>query len=224
MENYYMSKAYKRSRKRRSDYLDKTEKHSKLRWWMIPSTILVIAIIVFVVISLATAVDGRAIANIELIAWPEKLVYYIGDKPSYTGLELGITLYDGTEYIVGPEECEFSGFNSEFAEEEQHITVTYKEHTFSFTVTIKEVPHLISPLKKISLVTLPQTEYKVGDRLSVENGVLLLEYEDGHTQRIRLEYSHIYNFTTDKPGTHTISVKIMENGYLVTCTYQITVE
>ena len=59
--------------------------------------------------------------------------------------------------------------------------------------------------------------------MDVEDGVLLLEYEDGSTRRIRLDYNHVYGFSTKTPGTFTITVKLREDGFLATCTYEITV-
>ena len=147
----------------------------------------------------------------------------MGEEPSYTGLTITTTLNDGTSFTEGPEACTFSGFNSEFAKEEQVITVKYKEHTFVYTITIKEPVRPVSPLKSVTLESMPKTEYKVGDWMNVNDGVLLLEYEDGSTRRIELEHKHVYGFSTDAPGTFTLTIKVHEDGYLVTCTYQITV-
>ena len=208
---------------RRNEFRDSESKKSKFRWWFIPLGILLIAAVVILVSTLKSTANGSKIAGVAISKLPDKLVYYIGEKPSYTGLEITTTYNNGNSFTVGPEACTFSGFDSEFAEEEQQITVTYGEHTFVYTVTVKEPVRPFSPLKSISLESLPKTEYKVGDWLSVENGVLVLSYENGTTRRIRLEYGHIYGFSTEKTGTYTITVKLREDGYLATCTYQIKV-
>ncbi len=222
-----MRNNYNRSRRRRSergDWYDGGKKKSKFRWWMVPLAIVLVIATVVIVNSTRSAAHGKMVSSVAISSLPEKLVYYIGEEISYTGLEITTTLNNGTSFTEGPEACTFSGFNSEFAEEEQRITVTYGEHKFVYTVTIKEPVRPLSPLTSISLEALPKTEYKVGDGLSVENGVLLLTYKDGFTRRIRLEYGHIYDFSTEKAGSFTITVKLREEGYLATCTYQITVE
>lgn len=223
-----MRNNYNRNRRRRSERGDwsdsETKKKKKFHWWIIPIVLVAIAIVVIVSGNLIRTADGNRIMGVSISKLPDKLVYYVGEKFSSKGLEITTTLNNGTSYTEGPETCTFSGFNSEFAEEEQQIFVSYGDRTFVYTITIKEPPRPFSPLKTISLETLPKTDYKLGDWLSVEDGVLLLTYEDGFTRRIRLEYGHIYDFSTEKPGTFTITVKLREDGYLATCTYQITVE
>ena len=167
--------------------------------------------------------NSNEILSVSMSSLPTKLVYYVGEEPSYTGFAVTTQFSNGTEFTEGPEACTFSGFNSEFPVKEQEITVTYGEHTFIYTVEIKERPRPFSPLTKISLESLPKTEYKVGDGMNVNNGVLLLEYEDGSTRRIRLEHKYVYDFSTDTPGVFTVTVKYREDGILQTCTYEITV-
>ena len=196
----------------------------KFKWWMLIPLVLVFAAVMAVITNNAISVEkGNEVSQVAISSLPTKLVYYVGEQPSYTGFEITTTLNNGTKFTEGPEACTFSGFNSEFAQEEQHITVKYKEHTFVYTITIKEPVRPFSPLKSVTLESMPKTEYKVGDWMNVNDGVLLLEYEDGYTRRIRLEHKHVYGFSTDTPGTFTLTVKVHEDGYLVTCTYDITV-
>lgn len=75
----------------------------------------------------------------------------------------------------------------------------------------------------VSIKTMPKTEYKVGDYLSIEGGVLLLHYDDGSTREVVLDYYHIEGFSSKEPGTYTLTVKYVEDGFLATCTYEITV-
>lgn len=218
-----MRRNYHKKNNRRYSYSGNGKSGLSFKWWMIPVALLVIAVIAAAVHFTTKSVNGNVVSNVAISSMPNKLVYYVGEQFSSTGLTITTTLNNGTTFTEGPETCTFSGFNSEFAQEEQQITVKYKEHTFVYTITIKEPPRPFSPLKSISLETLPKTEYKVGDWMSVENGVLLLTYEDGSTRRIRLDYNHIYDFDTRKAGTYTITVKYREDSYLATCTYNITV-
>lgn len=193
------------------------------KWMIIPIVFILMIVIPVVVFIIKNNAHKHDVNQVAISSLPTKLVYYVGEQPSYTGLAITTTYNDGTSITEGPEACTFSGFNSEFPEEEQLITVTYGEHTFVYTITIKEMVRPFSPLEKISLESLPKTEYKVGDWLNVNDGVLIVEYEDGTTRRIRLEHNHIYNFSTESPGEFTITVKYVEDGYLATCTYDITV-
>ena len=204
--------------------LDKPKRGLIFRWWMLIPIVLVFVVVIAVITNNAiSTAKGNEISYVAISSLPTKLVYYVGEQPSYTGLAITTTFNDGTEFTEGPEACTFSGFNSEFAVEEQRITVKYKEHTFVYTITIKEPVRPFSPLRSVTLESMPKTEYKVGDWMNVNDGVLLLEYEDGSTRRIRLEHKHVYGFSTDNPGTFTLTVKVHEDGYLATCTYEITV-
>ena len=221
-KNHYMKSM--KSAKRYSAYAGGNNKKSlKFLWWLIPAVLALIVAVVAIVMSVKSTESGKQVSQVSISTLPNKLVYYIGEEPSYTGLTITTTLNNGMTFTEGPEACTFSGFNSEFAQEEQKITVKYKEHTFVYTVTIKESVRPSANLTKISLVNLPKTEYKVGDWLNVNDGVLLLEYDDGSTRRIQLEHRYVYDFSTDTPGNFTLTVKLREDGILMTCTYDITV-
>ena len=203
---------------------DLFKKDFKFKWWMLIPAVVILAIVIAVVsIGAAESAYDKQVSHVAITSLPEKLVYYVGEEPSYTGLTITTTLNDGTSFSEGPEACTFSGFNSEFPELEQRITVTYGEHTFVFNVDIKERPNPVDTLKSVSLKTLPKTEYKVGDALSVGGGIILVEYEDGSTKEIQLKYGHVSGFSTEVAGNFTITVFVEEGGVLATCTYQITV-
>lgn len=212
----------------RSSRSDRPEKKGRRKKWMYISIILVAvlvvsAIVTAVIINARRNEHGRQVSQVAISSLPTKLEYYVDEQPSYTGLTITTLLNNGTSFAEGPEACTFSGFDSRFAVSRQDIYVTYGEHIFVFSITIKERPRPFSPLTKISLETLPKTEYVAGDWLNVDDGVLLLEYENGSTRRIRLEPYMIYGFSAKNEGTFTITVKLREDGYLATCTYEITV-
>lgn len=207
-----------------SDHDEKGPFKFEFKWWMLIPLVLVFAAVMAVITNNAiSAAKGNEVSQVAISSLPDKLVYYVGEEPSYTGLIITTTLNNGTSFTEGPEACTFSGFNSEFAELEQRITVTYGEHTFVFTVDIKERPRPVATLKSISLKTLPKTEYKVGNALSVSGGIILVEYNDGSTREIQLKYGHISGFSTEVAGNFTITVLVEEGGILATCTYNITV-
>ena len=219
----------RRNEFRDSSFSDSKSKKFRFRWWFIPLGLVLIAATVILITTLSSVSGGNQIATVSITKLPTKREYTMGEKFSYTGLEITTTLNNGNSFTEGPENCKFSGFDSKFAQEEQPITVTYtdstgKEHTFVYTVTIKRPVRPFSPLASIELVSLPKTDYHVGEPLSVEKGELLLTYEDGSTFPLKLEYFHIYGFSTERPVQGlTVTVKVREDGYLQTCTYTINV-
>ena len=53
--------------------------------------------------------------------------------------------------------------------------------------------------------------------------MLTLQYDDGTTKDIEMEIDYIYGFNTSAPGTYEVTVKYVEDGFLATATYTITV-
>ena len=225
MRKNIRNNSFKKNAKKISRPVDDSKKGLQFKWWMLIPIILILVVAIVLVVNNAKQTEhGNQVSQVAISSLPNKLVYYIGEQPSYAGLTITTTLNNGMTFTEGPEACTFSGFNSEFAVEEQKITVTYGEHTFVYTVTIKEPIKPFSPLTGVSLETLPKTEYKVGDWLDVNGGVLLLEYEDGSTRRIKLEDKHVYDFSSDQATDKlTLTVKVREDGFLATCTYDIKV-
>lgn len=220
-----MRKSYKMKRNKHYAYTNKTEKKSAFRrwWWTIPVAIALVIAVIVIVNSVKTTSDGKTVSSVSISSLPDKTVFYVGEQPSYKGFAVTTTLNNGTTFTEGPEACTFSGFDSRFAVKNQEIVVTYGEYVFTYNIEIKELPRPLIPLEEISLKVMPKTEYKVGETMNISDGIILLQYEDGSSREIRLKYSHIYDFSTAEAGVFTVSVIVEENGYLATCTYEITV-
>ena len=108
----------------------------------------------------------------------------------------------------------------------QVITVKYKDFTDTFTITIfdkAQEPPADSLFIGMEFKTKPKTQYKVGETLSVEGGVLLKKYENGTTEEMALTDDMVIDFTSKKPGTYNVTVSYMEDANLVEITYKITV-
>ena len=176
--------------------------------------------------------DGNNISDIFISSMPQNTTYYIGDeRADYSGLKLGITLKNGNTYYVeyseeNASEFIFRGFDSSAYNEEQTITVTYKGYDRVFKISILERPQATPILSKISLETLPKTEYKVGEWLDTTGGVILLEYKNHASLRVNLMNKDVYGWEEayeGGPGTYTLTVIYVENGVLAQTTYTITV-
>ena len=165
---------------------------------------------------------------------PEKTTYYVGESLSYHGLKLTVTLSSGTVLDLDITNCQITGFDSS-TPGNQSITVKYNDLKATFDVLImpkmsnEETPSTPTAPEGtpdgLSFVTLPKTEYKVGERLKVSGGMLL--YKHGDTvKEIELTYSHIANtFDNKTPGEYKIIVKYYDSDHddLVETTYTITV-
>lgn len=205
---------------------------------IIVACVVLVAALVAVGISLyvkyanAVAADGKNISNVYISSYPDKVKYYIGDTiPDYTGLKIGITLKNGTQQEVEysketAADFTFKDFDCSAYSEGQKVTVIYKGHECQFNIVVKERPQETPILSKISLETLPKTEYKVGEWLNTNGGVILLEYTNHAPMRVNLMNKDVYGWEEAFDagvGTYTLKVMYVENGVLAETTYEITI-
>lgn len=196
--------------------------------------VLVLAIVAAVII---TSVVNSSNANkneqlnvqikeIQIARKPNKLSYYCGTSFDTTGLMV-YSLTNGGDFTkVNLDECTITGFDSSVPVEKQTITVTYKEFSVTFDVTIKEEPTAVPMLESVAIETLPKTEYKLKEGLDVEGGVLLCTYTDGTTKKVDLAIKYISGFVPAMKkgvGEHELMVIYEENGVQATTTYKITI-
>lgn len=189
------------------------------------AVIAIVAVIAVVVLmpknDSATATDVK---HITIAAKPEKTEYYTNQVASYTGLKVLVTQKNGDTYTVEAKHCQITGFDSSAPVENQKITVTYQGESANFNITIKERPAAAKLLKSIKLETLPKTQYKLGESLDTQGGVIICEYQDGTTAQVELTNKHVSGFgKITTAGTHTLTVKYTEGGIEATTTYTITV-
>ena len=197
------------------------------------SVVALVVILVVVVLPFLNRVEEGGTTDtksVTITQLPNKTEFYVGDSPSYAGLQVKVTMDNGLSFTVDQYKCTLSGFDSSKPNEAQKITVTYDGVSTSYTIIIKDKPgegeggnDSSGFFNGLSIKTMPKTECKVGDWPSVEGGVLLLQYDNGDTKEIPMEIDYIYGFNTSAPGTYTVTVKYVEDGYLATCQYTITV-
>ena len=87
-------------------------------------------------------------------------------------------------------------------------------------------------LADIYIETMPKTEYQVGEWLSTNGGVLMVQYTDGTYMRHNMSNQDVYGFVTnaeteakvtDNPGRYPLTVNYTENGITARTSYWITV-
>ena len=186
---------------------------------------LVIVLVVAVVFLIPSAEDyGNQIQRITLAGTPDKTQFYTGERANYKGLTVLVTLKNGDSYTVDYNDCVITGFDSSAPAESQTITVSYEGFTATYNIVILENVKPSPVLDSIYLETLPKTEYKLGEWLSTDGGVIVRKYKDGSTARINLVNSYVYGFVDiTEPGEYELSVKYVEDGVLAETTYTITV-
>lgn len=166
------------------------------------------------------------LVNIQITHLPNKTTYYCGELFDMTGLSVYYLMSDNSFLKLDLSACEITGFDSSVAAEKQEITVSYKEFTDTFTITVKELEKVDPELVSISFETMPKTEYKVGDPLRSKDGVLLCTYSDGTTKTVQMSNKYVYGFDnamSQGVGEYDITVKYSENGVQVSTTYKITI-
>ena len=166
----------------------------------------------------------KSINKIYLAKAPDKSEYFVGDEINYDGLEIMVLLNNYETYAINVADCEITGFNSSVPTDECVVTVKYKGFKTSFTVKVKEEPEPTPDPVNITFQTMPKTEYKVGEPISVDGGVILVEYSDGSTKTVSMILSYLVEKPSlDKARQYEITVKYKENGVAVFTTYTITV-
>lgn len=163
---------------------------------------------------------------------PNKITYYVGETPNYSGLSIGVmgesTSGFKLEYDEYAEHFTITGFDSSAPVAEQVITVTYKEYTTTFTIEVKEKPVGVY-LVGISVNPLPtKTVYQKGEALDYSGGRIVCEYSDGSTKVIKFVESGVqitgFGAVSGIPGDHEITVDYFDdNGGHATTTFTITI-
>jgi len=220
---------------RKYDYKEGSGKKKKIIL-IVLAVVLVLAIAIAAALLLLGGSETPTETTFTIQSLPEKLTYYVGDTPVWSGLKLLLTTPSGNSVTLGPDNCQITGFDSSAPTTGQVITVQYKEYTTTFTISIldnSEKPVDKQFIGKMSFKTLPKTSYKVGESLSVEGGVLLMEYADGSKEEMALtEYmldgflidgNLVSSFVTTKAGKFTVQVSYLEDAKWAYAYYEITV-
>lgn len=167
-----------------------------------------------------------------------KLQYYVTEDADYTGLSVAVKKQNGQiEYVQYSEtnasDFKFSGFDSTRAFEDQIITVIYKGLSCSYHIVVKEIPKPKPTLVAITIDVMPKTEYKEGEWLDTDGGMLMKHYSDGSTERTVLVNNYISDGWDEAweggagetgTATYTLTVKYKEDcSKTVKTTYDITI-
>ena len=128
---------------------------------------------------------------------PIKTTYFAGDKFSADGMEITARFSNGqTEKLASgfTATCDLSTPGT------KNATVTYKEKTTTFPVTVQE-----KSIKEIAPYELnTKKEYNTGDIIGNDDLSILVTYNNNGTEIVNSGYNTSYDFST--PGTKTVTV------------------
>ncbi|MCL2120795.1 MAG: bacterial Ig-like domain-containing protein, partial [Clostridiales bacterium] len=164
------------------------------------------------------------------VTTPPAVIEYIqGEALSLAGMVVTAHYSDGSEATV-------TGYTAEPAEGtildslgDVTVTLRYTEGvvtgTAAFLVHVEPAPVAVI-LDSISISTYPQqTEYTLGDALSLAGMVVTAHYSDGSTSPVTGFSTDVEAGTIlDTPGTQTVTVSYTEDGITVTASFSIMVD
>lgn len=154
------------------------------------------------------------IAGVSVSTKPEKTIYTVGEKLDPTGLVLTLAMSDGTTQTVAYSEENASdfAFDPETFETagSTDVTVTYGEHTATFTVSVEQPAE--PEVDSVAIKSAPsKTSYKVGESLDPAGLVLEVTYDDGKTEEVAYNADDfafdVTKFTAAGEKTVTVTYK-----------------
>src|SRR5690625_7505118 len=97
------------------------------------------------------------------------------------------------------------------------MTLSYKDKTTTFTVTVKE-----KEVEAIAITEYPKTTYQLGDDFDAEGLVISKVYDNGEQEAYTAYHVDTSAFDSTKPGTYEISID-PEDDSLDPITFKVTV-
>ena len=144
------------------------------------------------------------ISGIEVKTMPTKVEYQKGDVFDTTGLSILVKYTDGTSEAKTTG-FEVSGFDSSSVGEKT-ITVTYKTHTATFTVTVYD-------LSGIRITSFPsKVYYKIGESFDPTGLTVAAVRQDGTEKEITDYDISGFDSSTSGSKTITVSYNVTANG------------
>lgn len=144
-------------------------------------------------------VPPATVSSIEISSAPKKTEYFEGDALSLEGAKIKITYSDGESETVSINSAWVSADLS--TPGEKTVTVTYQEHSASFTVTVKAIE-----VTSIKITKEPKkTEYFVGEPIDTEGLEVTAYYNNGDKKLVTSEII-LTGLDSATAGEKTVSV------------------
>lgn len=144
-------------------------------------------------------VPPAEVSSIEISSAPKKTEYFEGETLSLDGAKIKITYSDGESETVSISSAWVSCDLSKVGE--QTVTVTYQEHSATFTVTVKAIEVVSIKITKGPI----KTEYFVGEPIDTEGLAVTAYYNNGDKKVITSEIV-LTGLDSATAGEKTVSV------------------
>ncbi len=148
-------------------------------------------------------VPPAEVSSVEMSALPKKTEYFEGDKLSLDGAKIKITYSDGESETVTLNSAWVSADLSTAGE--KTVTVTYQEHSTTFTVTVKAIEVISIKITKKP----PKTEYFVGEPIDTDGLEVTAYYNNGDKKVVTPEII-LTGLDSATAGEKTVSVSYGE--------------
>ena len=159
-----------------------------------------------------TAVEVTSIA----IKTPFKTTYFVGDSLDVANAKLTLTYNSGKTEDIAITAGMISGFDSSAAAT-INLTLTHAGKTISnISCQIKAVELVEVALK----APFADTEYFVGETISLAGNKLVLSYNNSTTEEIDILANMISNFNTTSAGTKQFTINYL--GHTIPVEYNVT--
>ena len=157
------------------------------------------------------------VKSIDIHTTPTKVSYNVNETLDVTDGEIKVTRATGTPEIIPMTNQMVTNFDSTKENTALKLNVEYTENgvtkTTDYTVSVKD------SVKKITLNTIPKTDYKYNDEIDVSTGVITVESGSG-TKDIQVTESMITGYDKTQLGEQEITITY--GGQTVT--YKVTVK
>lgn len=161
--------------------------------------------------------EEATVDRLEIVKQVTKDEYNVGQELDLAGLEIKAVLTNGVEKTLAVADFEVTGFNSTTVGQ-QDITVTYKEKTVMFKVTVFD-PDATKALMFINIKNLPaKQQYKVGEDFKSDGLVVEAVYNTGAKELVTdYTLTGFSSATVTDAGiiTVTFETKVATFGYKV---------
>ena len=161
-------------------------------------------------------IEEKALEKIEIIAEPNKKTYIQNyEELDVTGGKIRLIYNDKTTEEIDMTKEMVSGFDNREVGL-QTLTVTYKEKTATFGITIVK-----KELEKIEIIAEPnkKTYIQNSEELDIKGGKIRLTYNDETTEEIDMAKEMVTGFDNTEPGPKTLTVTYGGK----TATFEITI-
>src|SRR5690625_4554219 len=144
-------------------------------------------------------VRDTEITDLDIRSKPEKTTYFIDDALDLAGLSV-YAVYGEDEVKLTQDDYTISGFDSS-STGDQTITVSHKNESATFTVTVKE-----KEVEAIEVTEYPKTTYQIGDDFDAEGLVVSKVYDNGEQEAYTAYHVDASAFDSTEPGTYDIEI------------------